>query len=102
MTYGLKEAHDELLSELEDLRAKYAEVCETSAMLRADMAAARERQAKLRDENAELRKLVVDMRLFILLASETEGVSIHAHGKPTLGMEAFERRMRELGIEVDG
>lgn len=89
MTYGLKEAHDELMSELEDLRdenarlrsclsedeenarliigeynelqAKYAEVCETSAMLRADMAAARERQAKLREENAKLRELARQM-----------------------------------------
>lgn len=51
-------------------------------------------------ENAKLRELVRDMRLFILLASAIEGVSIHAHGKPTLGMEAFERRMRELGVEV--
>lgn len=52
-------------------------------------------------DNRKLRELVRDMRLFILLASATEGVSIHANGKPTLGMEAFERRMRELGIEVD-
>lgn len=57
--------------------------------------------ASLESENAKLRELVRDMRLFILLASATAGVSILAHGKPTLGMEAFERRMRELGVEVD-
>lgn len=79
MTYGLKEAHDELLAELEDLRAKYAEVCETSAMLRADMSAARERQAKLR----ELLDYMTPIAWYC--ASERE-----------------RDRMRELGMEVDG
>lgn len=90
MTYGLKEAHDELLSELEDLREKYDEVCETSAMLRADMAAARERQTKLRDENAKLRELVDELWSL-------------SYGYAPVESELDDARdmMRELGIEVD-
>lgn len=94
MTYGIKEAHDELLSELEDMREKYAEVCETSAMLRADMAAARERQAKLRDENAKLRKLVRSFHSGMLFMLET--------GMWATDPKWLEEQMKKLGIEVDG
>lgn len=134
MTYGLKEAHDELLSELKDLqdenarlrsclsedeenarliigeynelREKYEEVCETSAMLRADMAAARERQAKLRDENAKLRELVIRADKLM------QGVLDNADGTVVVSelpccdtlldnLEIYREDMRELGIEVE-
>lgn len=123
MTYGLKEAHDELLSELEELRdenarlrsclsydeecarviigeynelwEKYAEVCETSAMLRADMAAARERQAKLRDENKKLRELVRFM-WFADYAGHFSTLPEHQEHQA-----AVWQRMCELGVEVE-
>lgn len=92
MTYGLKEAHDELLSELEELRKKYEEVCETSAMLRADMAAARERQAKLRAENKKLRELVRSFHSGMLFMIET--------GMWATDPKWLEERMEKLGMEV--
>ena len=78
------------------LWAKYKEVCETSAMLRADMAAARERHAKLKDENAELRELVRFM-WFADYAGHFSTLPEHQEHQA-----AVWQRMCELGIEVDG
>lgn len=116
--YDQLTAHDDLQRHCDNQRKRIAELEGLYAGAKAEVAELKEQtrwmaqtdsrwEAAVRDleqakaENNKLRELVRDMRLFILLASATAGVSILAHGKPTLGMEAFERRMRELGVEVD-
>ena len=81
---ALLEAQGELSFELEELRAKYNEICQTSAMLRADMAAARDRQAKLRELCADL----YDFADRAEYATDRE-------------WKSYSDRASELGVEVE-
>ena len=51
-------------------------------------------------ENARLRELVRDMYAFMALVEALHGSELHSRERGTWNVQAFERRMRELGMEV--
>ena len=104
---AMRDAADTIWELRDDLQRANAAVQDAEH----DESMAWDRVRKAEAENAKLRELVRDYRMFLALAELAQPIGsviaahghptlIAAHGHPTLSVKALDKRYRELGVEV--